>query len=510
MKRSMRICAMLLMLALLLPACAQSKPNPADTTTAAVDTTAPAAPVEETTTEDPNDRSKIPDSVPEGLSFDGESVRILYRGDGAGEEPIEVYDVVGTDNVGDQLTDAIWERNRAVEERLGIKLECIPGARANSEITALIRRVVTAASDEYDVINSSGNTMIVHGLNPYLRDVSELPYTDFSEPWWWYDSIRALSLDGKSYFFLFGDMNQRNYTQTGAMFYNKNLYNNLFGDPDEPYSFVLNGSWTIDLLREKVAAAYSDANGNGVADDGDVFGLLGLNGQSTQIEHFVAGCDLDLYHYDESGNFIIEFDQERCVAAIDKLISLFYETTGVQLTNTDIDDKGGNLFVEGNYLFFPARLGRVLGELREMDDPFGILPYPKLEESQSEYKSLSHNSGTAVCVPKTVSDEKMKVIGAALESINAESYRSVMPIFLETALKIKYSRDAMSGQVIDILIGSVIKNTLHEYSNYTNSIWTTCLLDPIRNNKNNFASAYAKVLSAAQKTWVKSTAVLAK
>jgi len=78
-----------------------------------------------------------------------------------------------------------------------------------------------------------------------------------------------------------------------------------------------------------------------------------------------------------------------------------------------------------------------------------------------------------------------------------------MPTFLETALKLKYSHDSASGKVVDVVISSVTKNTLHEYENYTASIYTTCILSQIKAGGHNFASAYAKVAPAAQNTWNK-------
>ena len=78
-----------------------------------------------------------------------------------------------------------------------------------------------------------------------------------------------------------------------------------------------------------------------------------------------------------------------------------------------------------------------------------------------------------------------------------------MPTFLETALKLKYSHDSASGKVVDIVISSVTKNTLHEYENYTASIYSTCLTGQIKAGNHNFASAYAKVAPSAQKTWDK-------
>ena len=57
--------------------------------------------------------------------------------------------------------------------------------------------------------------------------------------------------------------------------------------------------------------------------------------------------------------------------------------------------------------------------------------FKELDEEQKDYRSLVHNSSTNISVPKTVSDTRMEIIGAWLECIAAESYRSVMPQFLE-------------------------------------------------------------------------------
>jgi len=379
-----RIISGLLAAMFVLAGCAQSGTGE-ETSTTASETT--AAPVE--TTADPNDRSQVKDSVPDGLMFEGETIRVLYRGDGDGKESIEAYEVVGTDNSGDMITDVVWNRNRSVEERLGITLKLVPGASARGTIVANIRQSVMAASDDYDYIQSSGNTSITEGLSPYMQDLAHLPYVDYEKEWWWQDAIHALSLDGKTYHYIFGDLNVQCYIQSGVFYYNKDLYEDLFGNPDEMYDYVTEGTWTLDLLREKTQAAYSDANGDGAVDAGDVHGLLLASNPSTQNSHFIEGFALELYHYDENDQLVIEFDQERTVQAIEKLSDLLYNTTGSFLTDRDIDN-GDEYFAEGNYLFFPARFKRALGDsLRSMETPYGILPYPKLTEEQPEYTGLS-------------------------------------------------------------------------------------------------------------------------
>ena len=505
MKKSVRILAFALICAMLLPACAQSgTEQTTDTTAAVADTT-----VAVETTADPNDRSQVKDNVPEGLTFNGESVRILFRGEDTDTNNICIYDVRGTDNLGDYVTDGVWNRNRTVEDRLDITLECMPlGAGSLSEHAAKVKSIILAGSDEYDYLNVTGNTSITSGLNNYMRDLANIPYVDYEADWWWMDAIEALSLDGKTYNYIFGDTLIYCYIQTGVVYYNKTLYENLYGDPDEMYKLVMDGKWTIDKLAELTASSYSDANGDGVENAGDIFGSMKTLNQGEETPHFLQGFDLNLYTRDEEGKLVIEFDQERCISAIEKLGAYNMNTSGLFHSDEGID-ASVKYFAENNMVFYPARLSRVItAHLRDMENPYGILPYPKLDEEQKDYVSLIHDSCSNICVPKTVPDAKFEVVGAALEALAAESWRSVMPMFLETALKLKYSQDSMSGQVIDMVVASVSKNTLFEYKNYCADIFTTALVNNAKNGTNNFASAYRKLGPAAQKQWDKAVANL--
>ena len=55
-------------------------------------------------------------------------------------------------------------------------------------------------------------------------------------------------------------------------------------------------------------SAYSDANGDGVPNAGDIFGSIKTKNQGEETPHFLLGFDLNLFSRGENGSLIIDFD----------------------------------------------------------------------------------------------------------------------------------------------------------------------------------------------------------
>ena len=512
--KSQRILAALLLSSLLLPACSGGNtetPETSSPVTSGGDAVT-AAP-EETT--DPNARKNHMDKLPADLNFGGQEIGILFRGelsylDGTKGGYWLINDICGTDNIGDIVSDAVWERNKTVEERLGVTLSWTPsagGSLANDQ--AIIKNAIISAEEAYSCLLATGNSSSGAGLNPYMRDMSVIPYIDYESPWWWEFANEALSMDGKTKQFIVGDMLLTNLSQTGVMFFNKDIYRNLYGDPDGLYSLTLEGKFTHDKLYELSSGAYNDVNGDGAKDTGDIYGLLWSQGKNEELSHWFMGCDLDMYEL-QDGALTITMNNDRTVSAIESIYRLMNENEGSVSASGSLPNTTP-LFSDGHALFFLQRLGTSASErLREMEQEYGILPVPKLDEAQKEYISYVHDSGSVLGVPKHVGDDMFAVVGATLEALCGEAHRTYIDAFLETALKMKYSRDALSGQCIDIVMNGLRKNTLMEYSGYTASIIGNCLYSPAKNNPGSFASTFRKVGPAAQKQWDKAVENLRK
>ncbi len=480
--------------------CAQENPDQSsdDTTTAAVaETDAGTEPVDENTT---TGRENAKDNIPADLTFDGEQISIIYRAN----DYYTQWDVVGTDNSGDLVKDAVWERNLRVEERFGITLN--PVTTQSDDMNAYIAEIKSVAmsgSDEFDVITAGGGATVKSGLYPYLLELSDLNYLDIENPWWFTNAIKELSFDGEHYRYLLGDNMLVDYFKSGVVYYNKDIYSAALSgaDPDEMYQAVIDGVWTYDKLSELAATAYADLNGDGVQNVGDQFGLMLPKGVNEATPHMVFACDI--VTHSRTGENTIDLsamNNERNIAVIDKLNQVIHNSTGVYIADKNIDS-AYTYFSENNSLFWVGRLSNITSAtMREMESDYGILPLPKFNEEQKDYITYIHSSATFTCVPKSVSYDRHDLIGAFLEGWSAEAYRTVITPFIETAMKLKYSRDSLSGQIIDIIFDGAVINFTDMFTSNMNSLYTQAFESNVNSGRNYFASYMGKLLGPAQKS----------
>ena len=150
MKKALSLILAILMCVSVLVSCG-GKTDPADTTTAATNDT-PATTTATTTTvaetESPYDENGfLKDDLDPSLNYNNQEITILYWDDVARPE-FEVKEMTG-----DLISDAIYTRNAAVEERLGIKLKWVgtPGSYSVQENYINTAENDVKASGEFDV-----------------------------------------------------------------------------------------------------------------------------------------------------------------------------------------------------------------------------------------------------------------------------------------------------------------------------------------------------------------------
>ena len=451
---------------------------------------APAATGPSETAADVTETTTTQDGLPSDLDFGGQKIRFAYRS----YDPSDIT----AEQTGELVDDAIFERNSKVQERFNVNFEYQEfNAGVAAELPPQISSAVLAGSDDYDVIAWCQYSTLSQLPKGIYRDLTGAKYLDLSNPWWNQEYMEYLQIGNNHTYFLMGDICLCALKNLSTCFFDKQIYENFFGSPDDFYRDVLDGKWTVDVMRADCEAVYSDLNGNSKVDKDDLLGCMTSTIANT--EHFAFGCDIRFSERDDKGHPYIVLDSERTVQLVDKLKQLYYETNGLLRVTDDknwTEDSHCPKFKEDTLLFMPIWMQHG-DRLRDMESDFGVLPYPKLDESQSRYRALYHDTSTIISMPQTLSDEKLDMISAVIEAMCCENMNTVIPYYYEVSLKTKYVRDDISAQVIDLIHDNGTTDFIYAYNYAVNSLGTI-MRTLLGSQKKDFASTYAKLAPKAE------------
>ena len=401
--------------------------------------TAPDSESVESTEPDSTAPETTRDSLPE-LDYGGQTVTIFA----ASDLPIVEFD---SEQTGDIVDDAIYQRNITVSERLNVNLDYIlkPGLWADQDsYKGAIRGSVLSGDGEYDIVAGYGvfiADLAVEGLFGNLNDTA---YIDFEQKWWSDSLVDNLSLNGKLYF-ASGDISTNTIGTSFAVFFNKELAEKY--KLENLYSLVDSGKWTLDKLFELSSEIYTDLNGDGKRDKDDLYGLVA---QQTSFDNLYYSCGMNVVLPDKEKGMLVspDFGSEKMASLVEKLCTAFNHTEGISWYTEDSGDAAAN-FKNGKSLFLMAGLTVASTALRDADFGYGVLPTPKWDEAQENYLSTTSYLGSLYAIPLVVKDADMS--SAVIEALAIEGYYTVAPAFFETALKIKYTSDDDSARMYDII-----------------------------------------------------------
>ena len=275
-----------------------------------------------------------------------------------------------------------------------------------------------------------------------------------------------------------------------CMFFNKPMMEDMGTNPDDFYQLVLDGDWNYELFNQYCTDAYRDVNGDSTYDENDVYGCYIRT--NTAPDHFTYTANNIMTTRDSDGIPSLNVNNEHFVNYMQDLYDLYYNNVGVYVT--DDESQMINRFAEDGSLFLVNRFVAA-NSLREMNSEYGIVPFPKYDETQ-EYSALVHDAAAIFAIPVTVShyDE----VSASLEALCAESYRTVVPAYYEMALKTKYMSDSTSGIIIDMIKNAAKTDFVYAY-NYALNGAGMISRTMMTSKTPDFASNWAGIQGGAEK-----------
>ncbi len=357
------------------------------------------------------------------------------------------YEYAVEETSGDVVNDAVYEKNRTVEDYLGIEFAFRVEATAwntREQFSNMIIQDVMSDSKSFDLVNSATVSTISTASSGVFLEGGSLPFVQFDRSWWMADMYSRFSIDGKLYGFI-GDASLSLYKDMTAIFFNKRIWEEF--KKHDPYELVRSGEWTLDKMIELTVDMVKDLDGNGIyAPETD---QMAWYSEVVPNGTFQTSLQLEVVRINDEGTPEYLGLTERFSDAYDKMYA-FYQQPGVASRST-IDDKSYHTmktFAQGtvatmcNFIYSTEYL-------RDMKDDYGILPMPKYDETQEKYISQVGTSTSMLFVPLTTNDAELT--SKVMEACAYYTNQLVVPRYYEVALKEKYARDSDVAEMLDLI-----------------------------------------------------------
>ena len=358
---------------------------------------------------------------------------------------------------GSVLDDAIYLRNRKVEEKYNCKFVFTeaPGIVETWDPWIQTCEASILANDNaIDIAGGYGyrltGTSVTSGL---FQNLNDLPAFDFTQQWWPQHLMEAANI-GNKLFFCQGHLEPSFYHQIYVMVFDKKMCENM--KIENLYGLVSDGKWTYDKFREIVMLGAQDLNGNAVIDEEDQYGFA--IGQNMAVDAFNDAFGIKFVKSGADG-------MPELLPLSEKLSEVYYELNdffaSAAVQYNERDKLSYDTFKESRVMLMAATL-HGLGDLRSVDHDFGIIPYPKWNDAQEDYYTYcALGNSTAYCIPVTAEGDTAATV---LEALAYYGYQDILPEYYDRVLKGQNTRDNESEAMLDIIFNNVSFDFTQVYS----------------------------------------------
>ena len=379
----------------------------------------------------------------EGISLKGETIVFLVENGGSGDPSAEI---MPDEELFPDLAGSVRLRNDAVEQSLGVTIAELRTDDMYSEL-----RLAALDVPAFDI------------AMPYLQDAAVLApegvfadlygfgdIIDFYAPYWDQNANYWLSIGGRLYMTT-GDISPLAMGAASCVFYNKKIVADY--NLQAPFDCVCNGQWTYDQMYEMALLGYAFQQPVGLYIDYGFANAL-----------YFGGGEM-LVRKDENDLPVLALgDGDRQNMAVEKISYFFSNPSFIYTESIDpgaISDGHADCYqiarerlAYNMALFVTGTVSDVQYYKEYRDDiDIGIVPAPKIDESQAFYHTCVDPTRATVCaIPATHPAPEKAAF--ALESVCAASTDTVRRGYYEWAADSLRFRDYETEIMLDIIFES--------------------------------------------------------
>ena len=361
------------------------------------------------------------------------------------------------------LDMAVYKRNVAVQNLLGIKFVFVPAAMSGDErLDTVLSNNVSSGMEFYHLVANHGQYTFSHIQNQRAVDWTSLEYVNLENSWWNQSARTAWATPGGKVFAMNGDLSLMSVGNMSGIYYNKTIFENA--QVTSPVEYVKNGTWTLENFKTVVKKVDASMVGDGSGTiETDTFAFAaqryryGVVIKSTGVEHLALG---------ENGMYTVGIaNNSRVVDAFESYNELF--DTGLAFYDSrDIGVKGGI-----RERFKQESVAMTIDNLKCARDfagngtNFGIVPIFKYDDAVDGYPSTIGSGTNTFMIPITVKKDNREMVGAVVEAMAYYGQINVIPAYYEQILLYQTTQDLNDRDMIELIHDTAVVD-LASYGNF--------------------------------------------
>ena len=385
----------------------------------------------------------------EGLNYDTEVV-ILYVNMPGRTDELECEKLGGG-----VISDAVYERNVAVEERLGIEFG-YTSKNHDSEALPAIANLVQAGDKTVDLFTVGTYMCMTPTLAGHYLNLNALDNIDLSKHYWNQDYNEMMTFTSEDLQYVATSPIALSIFRRGYI----TIFNrDLFADHQIPdlYETVFNGEWTLDYQYSLVKDIYVDSDGDGNASAGDFYGFV--VGAVTDMDVYAVSSDIHLVTRDENGEAVYNGDMLERLITMGEKVSMLANAPGTYLADsyTEGFEEPIEKFTEEKAVMATVMFDHVETYFEDLADiTYGIAPIPKLTKDQDGYGTYIQDQVSCFGISAAIADEnRQSMLSAVMESIAYNSNEIVRPAYYENSLSLRFMNDPQSRNILNTMFETI-------------------------------------------------------
>lgn len=341
------------------------------------------------------------------------------------------------------VSAAIYLRNRDIEDRFDVTITHYSSVTPYEDVAG------TTASGDLVYHNIYANYAVMSNLSTgeYLTNLQEVPHIDFDQTWWNSSAQENFVINDKQ-FLAINDTNYVTMVASHCMYFNKNLYQDHKEHLENPYDLVKSGDWTIETVM-RLSKVVGQDNGDSVWNEEDIYGVSLSCGYLTMCG---VSFGENVYPINIQNGEIVDTDENKWNNIVNHLYTLCYDNDNHTFMDPYDNTMPMSVFVNGNAFLYFGNFCEAPLYFRDMEDDYGILPYPKYDTEQTAYYTSLSGGSMLLGISTLPSETEMDYIGLITEALAIKSNDVLRTAVYETVFENQLTRDEESKEMLEIII----------------------------------------------------------